>query len=208
VYQYFQSFRAIKLIALFLLRAICVPNFKMQFIIVSETTLFETTNSYMESNPYEKLILKTEGKLNAEESVRLLKQAFENKDADLVEEAIYSCSESEGFSNKFSEIFCKLLQTGWHNKHEDIARILQGIKDPSTVDCLYNAAELEFDYLDYDDTYQFARKCIWALADIGTSEAKAKLQQLAHSNNKFVAEYAQKRLNRWEEERFRKGASE
>jgi hypothetical protein len=159
----------------------------------------------MESNPYEKLIIKTERNLNSDESVRLLNEAFENKDADLVEEAIYGFLDSEGFSNKFSDIFCKLLQEDWHYRHEDIARILQGIKDPSTVDCLYNAVELQFDYLDYDDTYQFARKCIWALADIGTPGARAKLQQLTQSKNELVAGYALKRLNHWEEEQSRKG---
>ena len=125
----------------------------------------------------------------------------------MVEEAIYSFSDSEGFSNKFSEIFCKLLQADWHYKHEDIAQILQGLKDPSTVDCLYRAAELQFDYLNYDDTFGFARKCTWALADIGTPEAKAKLQQSARSSNDFGAKYAQKRLDRWEQELSRKGAS-
>jgi hypothetical protein len=162
----------------------------------------------MDSNPYEKLILKTEGnQMDAESGVRLLNEAFENRNADLVEEVIFSLSVSKGFSNRLSEILCKLLQADWHYKHEDIARILQGLKDPSTVDCLYSAAELQFDYLNYDDTFGFARKCTWALADIGTPEAKAKLQQLARSSNAFVAEYAQKRLNRWEQELSRKGTS-
>jgi hypothetical protein len=163
----------------------------------------------MESNPYEKLILKTKDtQMNEETSLRLLNEAFENKDSDLVEEVIFSESDFGEFSNRFSEIFCKLLQADWHYRHEDIAFILQGLKDPSTVNCLYNAAELQFDYLDYDETYQFARKCTWALADIGTPEAKAKLQQLAHSNNELVAQYAQKRLNHWEEEQSRKGINE
>lgn len=148
----------------------------------------------MKSNPYEKLIIKTARNLNAEESVRLLNEAFENKDADLVEEAIQSCSDSEGFSNKFSEVFCKLLQSDWHFRHEDIARILQGIKDSSTVDCLYNAAQLHFAYLDYDNTYQFARKCIKALSAIDNEPAISKIQLLAESNNPEIKQYAIKEL--------------
>jgi hypothetical protein len=41
------------------------------------------------------------------------------------------------------------------------------------------------------------RKCTWALADIGTPEAKARLQDLAKSLNAQIAGYAQKRLDRW-----------
>ena len=148
----------------------------------------------MESNSYEILIIKTKGRLNAEESVRLLNEAFEDKDADLVEEAIHSFADSEGFSNKFSEVFCKLLQAEWHYRHEDIARILQGIKDPSTVDCLYNVAQLHFAYLDCDDTYQFARKCIKVLSAIDNEPAISKLQLLAQSNNPEIKQYATKEL--------------
>ncbi|WP_288812118.1 MULTISPECIES: hypothetical protein [unclassified Sphingobacterium] len=45
-------------------------------------------------------------------------------------------------------------------KHEEIAFMLQSLADPKTVDSLYQASMLQFVYLDYDDTYQFTRKCI------------------------------------------------
>ncbi len=70
--------------------------------------------------------LNSEGnQTDAEISIRLLNKAFDDKNADAVEEAIREASPLKGFSNKFSEIFCKLLQADWHYKHEDIARVLQ-----------------------------------------------------------------------------------
>src|SRR5688572_8448783 len=126
----------------------------------------------MDSNLYEKLILEKDKRIDSETSLRLLYKAFDKKNGGMVEVAMYRLSDPEGFTNKFSEIFCKLLQADWHYCHENIALILQGIKDPTTVNCLFEAAELHFDYLDYDDGFAFARKCTWALADIGTAEAK------------------------------------
>ena len=160
----------------------------------------------MNSNLHEKLVIHRQ-EIDAENMLRLLNEALEKRDGGLVDEVILMSHPAGGFSDKFSGIFCRLLQADWHYRHEDVARILQSTKDPATVDCLADAAELQFDYLGYDDTCGFARKCIWALADIGTFEAKAKLQQLAHSKNELIAEYAQKRLNHWEAEQPRKGAS-
>ncbi len=68
------------------------------------------------------------------------------------------------------------------------------MKDPSTVDCLCKAAELHFEYLDYDDSYQFARKCIKALSAIDNEAAISKLQLLAQSSIPEVQQYAIKEL--------------
>jgi len=68
------------------------------------------------------------------------------------------------------------------------------------------AARVRHEYLDYDEFFGLARKCAWAFADIGTPEAKAKLEQLASSENSLVAGYAKKRLDRWDDEKPRKRA--
>ena len=59
-----------------------------------------------------------------------------------------------------TEVLCKLLLEPWHFHHEDIAMVLKEMKDPATVNCLFEAAQLRLEYLEYDDTYQLARKCI------------------------------------------------
>ena len=138
------------------------------------------------------------------ENLRELYDAIEAKDAEQVEIALHKCFGSS-FSRDYTPALIELLGKSWHNRHEDIVSVLQGLKDPRAVDALYDEAHSEYEYLNYDDCYGLARKCTWALADIGTPEAKAKLQQLAQESNQFVAEYAQKRMDNWEEEKSRKG---
>lgn len=60
----------------------------------------------------------------------------------------------------------ELLLATWHEQHENIAFILEGKKSPDSVNALYNTALIKFDYLNYDDTYELARKCIKALSAI------------------------------------------
>jgi hypothetical protein len=88
-----------------------------------------------------------------------------------------------------------MLQEDWHTSHEDIASALQDIRDPSTVGALFEAALTRHQYLAFDDNYGLARKCIWALHDIGTDEARNKLQILSDSDIEPIRRYALKRLN-------------
>lgn len=101
-------------------------------------------------------------------------------------------------------ILAKLLLSTNHQRHEDIAHTLQGFKDLRTVDALFQAALVIHDHLHYDEFFGLARKCTWALADIGTPEALSKLQLLAKGENQLIAGYAQKRIDSWKSERHRK----
>lgn len=132
--------------------------------------------------------------LNVDYCLSMLNEAIQTKNADLVEEAILLTGCLDLFSDKFSGFLCELLQNDWHYNHEDIAMILKRINDSSTVDCLFSAAHLNLKYLDYDDTYQFARKCIKALSEINNNEAIEKLRILAENNNKIIRKYAIKEL--------------
>ena len=73
------------------------------------------------------------------------------------------------------------------------------------MEALYRTAFVEHEYRAYDEFFGLARRCTWALADIGTVEAYEKLELLAQCNNPMIAAYAQKRLDSWEEEKTRKG---
>lgn|SRR5512138_1520406 len=92
-------------------------------------------------------------------------------------------------------ILNQLLVEGWHQKHEDIALSLEKSHDPSSVEALYHAALSRYRYLDYDESYGLARKCIWALSKIGTVEADRRLRDLSQIENSVIAEYARKRLS-------------
>jgi hypothetical protein len=100
-----------------------------------------------------------------------------------------------GLSASWAPLLCELLRTDWHFKHEDIASALQDIRDPSTVDVLYDAALKRHPYLDYDDAFALAVKCIWALHDIGTAAAKEKLVLLTQSDNEVIRRNASRRLS-------------
>jgi hypothetical protein len=123
-----------------------------------------------------------------------LEQAFAEKSADSVEYALIL-----GFafrlSRKWAPLLCKLMEEDWHRSHEDIASALQDICVPCTVDCLYRAALRKHDYLAYNDSEALAVKCIWALHDIGTSEAVEKLKLLSQSASAPIRERALKRLS-------------
>ncbi|HET9505153.1 MAG TPA: hypothetical protein VFO93_16540 [Hymenobacter sp.] len=100
----------------------------------------------------------------------------------------------------------KILTYLNHYSHEDIVRLLQQAKDSRAVDALYNAAVTIPEYQqDYDGGAALARKCTWALADIGNAESYHKLQLLAKNSNSEIAGYAQKRIDLWSEELPRKG---
>lgn len=124
----------------------------------------------------------------------LIGKGIGNKNGIAIEEAIVLLYTGCFSINLFTEKLCELLQYSWHTKHEDIAFLLKEIADPNTIDSLYKVAELKFDYLDYDDTFQFARKCIKALSSIGTENAFEKLKILTNSKTPEIAEYARKEL--------------
>jgi hypothetical protein len=131
-----------------------------------------------------------------------VKQALE--DADRSRDAVDAeCAMLLGFRFGFppdtGDILCKLLQADWHMQHENIASALQKLKDPQCVEALYETALKQFAYLDYDESYALAVKCIWALKAIDTPEAIEKLELLAQSDNPIISKNARRRLG-WDQE--------
>jgi hypothetical protein len=128
--------------------------------------------------------------------LKVLESSLISKDSDDVTYALLLGFSIDAFSQGYSRILCKLLLEGWHYKHEDIILILQKLKDPASVNCLYQSALMHLDYLDYDETHALARKAIHALADINTDEARQKLALLAESNVPVIREKAEKQLRK------------
>ncbi|OJU74569.1 MAG: hypothetical protein BGO09_02965 [Bacteroidetes bacterium 47-18] len=124
-----------------------------------------------------------------------LNEAVKCKNASKVDIGMVLGFLYDAFPDDINVTLCELLVSDWHHKHEDIAMLLKKLKSPETVDCLYKAAELQFKYLDYDDTYQFVRKCIKAISAIGNSNAIEKLKLLANSIVSEIAGYAKKELS-------------
>jgi len=94
------------------------------------------------------------------------------------------------------ETLCDLLFDDWHYSHEDIAFFLAELHPPEAVDCLERAATIQYPYLNYDETFQFARKCIKALSAISNENAIRALGGLAQNQNEVIRGYAIKELRR------------
>jgi hypothetical protein len=108
--------------------------------------------------------------------------------------------------NEETNLFIQLFNVTWHHNHENIASRFQHSRNPLATDILFEMATRK--EMDYDeDIRSLARKCTWALADIGTPKAKQYLQKLATCGDTLVEGFAQKRLNKWDNELGRKGQS-
>ncbi len=135
----------------------------------------------------------------------MLHQAIESKNADGFEEALIYAFRAD-LTTDLIPLLIEVLSMNWHFRHEDVISALQELKPPQAVQALREAALVTHEYLDYDEFFGLARKCTWALADIGTPKAKDALFELTETDNEIIAGYAQKRLDRWEQELDRKGA--
>jgi hypothetical protein len=135
---------------------------------------------------------------NPERSSELLDAAAQANDAAGVEVALLLGSRF-GVTPKHVPTLTRLLTASWHRSHEDVALALERLHDPSAVDALFEAARETYRtlaYLEYDGGHAFARKCVWALAVIGTLDARTKLEALAQSEDSEVGGSALKALAR------------
>ncbi len=137
-------------------------------------------------------------------NIESIKKSINPNDPYSVENALNEVHKHEEKILEYVPFLVELLNEDWHYKHEDIVLLLQSSKDSRAVDVLYKTALKKYPYLDYDNSYALARKCTWALADIGTPEAKDKLFLLSKVEDEEISNYAKKRLGDWEKEKQRK----
>ena len=128
-----------------------------------------------------------------------LRAALAQKDYEELRPAMtlmYSLSENSVLDEDLIHAFEQALVEDWHQKHEDIAFMLQKIKSPSSVHSLFQAATMSFDYLKNDEFYALARKCLWALGSINTPEARAMIYRLGELDNELIREHVEEQLER------------
>lgn len=133
-----------------------------------------------------------------------LDSAMQTQDADQVREGV-TRAYAAGLHPIHSALLISLADASWHFCHEDAVFGLQQLKDPAAVAILEKTAFSVHEYLNYDENFGLARKCTWALADIGTPDAHRALTRLAGCDNAVIAGYAKKRLDNWQAESHRKG---
>ncbi len=150
------------------------------------------------------MIIRPEHPLEPVKVLADLNHALESRKGDEIDAAVLAAFQV-GLSRDFVPPFIGLLGLRNHHSHEDIVGGLQRLRDPRAVDAVYQASFVNHEYLAYDEFFGLARKCTWALADIGTAEALVRLRLLAASENSVIAGYAQKRIDNWDAEHHRKG---
>lgn len=92
----------------------------------------------------------------------------------------------------------RLLLADSHELHEDIVLELGLIGDPCAVDAIAKAVRIPFGYLaSWGNLHEFQRKCAYALARIGTPEARIELESLAAHADPFLKEYGKEGLQHW-----------
>jgi hypothetical protein len=121
-----------------------------------------------------------------EETLSLLKDNVVNKnDKGLANTLAVICN--DGADSDYTDILLQLLDEKWHISEEDIISVLELIKDPKSVNKLF---EVALDVPDYDDMRAIAKKCMWALSAINTPEAIQKLKLLEKVDDPIIKENA------------------
>lgn len=147
---------------------------------------------------------KIQNVINYSEVIEGVKASIVSKNPYSVDRALKGIYREGTLSPCYVPILIELLKEDWHYKHEDVVFALQGSRDSRAVEILYETAVKKYNYLSYNNSYALARKCTWALADIGTHGAREKLILLSKIDDEEIANYAKKRLDNWEIEKHRK----
>jgi len=124
-----------------------------------------------------------------------LRLAYDLKDGQYVDLLLY-VAEFIKFEFVCIDLLNELITSDWHQKHEELARLLQIYKSETSVDALYKAALLHLDYREYDEDFILADKCIRALAQINNSDAVEKLKLLYNMKNQAISNSAKKQLTK------------
>ena len=100
--------------------------------------------------------------------------------------------------DSFNELLIELAYDKRHHQHEDLAFLLEKKHSPKLINCVYDLAVMELNYMKEDEFFNIARKCTYALGYTNTPKAKEKLELLAKNENELIREYAIKQLNRYD----------
>ncbi|WP_335972173.1 HEAT repeat domain-containing protein, partial [Fusobacterium polymorphum] len=81
--------------------------------------------------------------------------------------------------DSFNEFLIELAYDKRYRQHEDLAFLLERKHSPKLINCVYDLAVMELDYMKEDEFFNIARKCTYALGYTNTPKAKEKLELLA-----------------------------
>jgi hypothetical protein len=91
----------------------------------------------------------------------------------------------------FDLIIAELLIQPWHHFHDRIAGVLGFFPREEITEYLYKGALYSCDNLEYESDYcGFNRKCLYALAKIGTKSSIDYIKKISLSSNLIIAKHA------------------
>jgi len=135
-----------------------------------------------------------------------IKRIITEKDYKAVENNGYLLIRKYPRDEEILKLLCEIFESDWHTGHEDLASSFQVIRNPIAAKSLFNVAFSDFEYCRWNEYYPLQRKCTWALADIGTVEAKEYLEKIKKNTKiRMIFFFAAKRLKYWDSELSRKG---
>ncbi len=95
--------------------------------------------------------------------------------------------------NRYSITLAHLLIQPWHHLHDRIAGMLEFEYDERIIEFLHQGSMYRCDNLEYESDYcEFNRKCLFALANIGTPDAICYLKAASGCENSIIASHALK----------------
>jgi hypothetical protein len=135
--------------------------------------------------------LNIEGLMITDYALSQLEDAYKNNNAVDLEYALLLPGLKPTL-HKFTNLFCQLIIENWHHNHEDIATYLQSLALPESIDSVYNAIlnADQLEYLEYNNSAAFIRKCCYVLGDINTEYSVGKLKELSNSDNEIIKNYS------------------
>ena len=134
-----------------------------------------------------------------------IQRLIAEKDSFGVEEKAFRFIQAYPRDEEILLLLCEIFESDWHSRQEDLASSFQFVKNPITAKSLFRMVFKMTEYDKWNDTFPMQRKCVWALADIGTTEAINYIKEIESKANNTVASFATKRLQNWENEFRRKG---
>lgn len=97
-----------------------------------------------------------------------------------------------------ADLLTKLLVKEGHDRYEDIVFELGLIGARNAVPAIVKGANTPFqELIRWGNLQEFRRKCAYALARIGTDEARAALQGMANSSDVDLREYGEEGIRHW-----------
>ena len=100
--------------------------------------------------------------------------------------------------NHYCVTLAPLLIQPWHHLHDRVACVLEFESDERIIEFLYQGSMYRCDNLEYESDYcEFNRKCLFALAKIGTQEAIKSIKNVSKVENPIIANHALKILEQY-----------